>query len=665
MRRVRWVRPAPTGLPHLAHLAHPSHLPHLALLLLALAWTWPLPLHLGNRFAHDPGDPLLVTYLLWWNAHVVPLTDAMWSAPFYWPMPSALALTEHGAGMGVVASPIQWLGGSPLVAYNLLLIASVWLSAVAAYALVRRLTGSGAAAFCAGLAYGFAPYRASQLAHLHLLVAWWMPLALLALHRYADDGRRRWLALFGVSWLLQALTNGYYMFFFPVLLAAWVAVFVPPLRNPRRALAVAGTWIVFSLPLLPVLLRYYTVQTALGLGRTRGEMQMFSASAASFFHSSPLLRFWLAREGRTTEDLLFPGITALAIVAAALVLCRWRGAERRRFFFYAASCVLMSWLAFGPSADGRSLAVLWHAYDWIGWLPGFSGLRVPARFFMLATLCVAIAAGLAVAALTDAYPRLRRLIPAIAAAGLLADGWIAAMPLGVPPRAFAAPLDPRGVVLELPVTDDNINVGAMYRGMLHGLPVVNGYAGYVPPHASVIDWALARKDPSILTELRRGRPLYVTIGNHPEAPAWTAFVEAQNGATLLDVGGGGRLFRLPPAPFARQMSAGAALPATERSRDAQWLTLDLGAERVVRAIELRTRGHVVLLRATLRIETSIDGSAWTLAADEPTGGLAFVGALADPLGVPVRITVPDVRARFLRIDTPAFTAAATTVFGPG
>jgi len=174
-----------------------------------------------------------------------------------------------------------------------------------------------------------------------------------------------------------------------------------------------------------------------------------------------------------------------------------------------------------------------------------------------------------------------------------------------------------------------------------------------------------RKDPSILTELRRGRPLYVAVANHAEAPVWSAFVEAQNGARLLEVGGAGRLYELPPAAFPRQVTVGSAVPASGVVRDDGWLTLDLGTERTVRAVELRTRGHVVLLRATLRVETSADGATWTVAADEPTGGLAFSGALVDPRTVPVRVILPDVRARFVRLDTPAFTAAAVTIYGPG
>jgi F5/8 type C domain len=487
-----------------------------------------------------------------------------------------------------------------------------------------------------------------------MLVTWWMPLALLGLHRYYGDGAkpaearsaRAGLVLFGISWLLQALTNGYYLFYFPILIALWIVVFTNWRSDARRAAAVAGAWILSSVPLIPVLLEYYAVQTSLGLGRTRSEIQLYSASIDSFLQATQLLRFWRLSDGQTMEDRLFPGVTVLAVVGAGLLVRRWRGHEGRRFLFY-----------LGAAALTASLT--------LGWLPVFPGVRVPARFFMLTTLCLAIAAGLAVAALNAAYPRYATVTTCLVAAGLVADGWIVAMPLGPPPRRFATTLARNAVVLELPVTDANVNVAAMYRGTLHGRPVVNGYAGYVPPHASVIDWALVRKDPSILTELRRGRPLYVVVALHPESSTWSRFIEAQNDVKRLEIGGAGTLYELPPAPFARQVTIGRPHAATGADRNDGWLTVDLGAERSIRAVELRTRGHVVLLRATLRVETSADGVAWTVAADEPTGGLAFTGALADPRGVPVRVVLPDVRARFVRLDTPAFTAADVTVYAPG
>ena len=48
--------------------------------LLALIITHPLIWHLSTHVPHDVGDPLLSTYILWWNAHHVPLTAEWWHA---------------------------------------------------------------------------------------------------------------------------------------------------------------------------------------------------------------------------------------------------------------------------------------------------------------------------------------------------------------------------------------------------------------------------------------------------------------------------------------------------------------------------------------------------------------------------------------------------------
>jgi hypothetical protein len=238
------------------------------------------------------------------------------------------------------------------------------------------------------------------------------------------------------------------------------------------------------------------------------------------------------------------------------------------------------------------------------------------------------------------------------------------MPLGAPPRPFGTTLTAGAHVLELPVDDDAVNVAAMYRETLHGLPVVNGYAGYVPPHMVIIGWALNRRDPSILTELRRGHPLYVVVANHPQAPQWTAFMDEQSEAQMIGISGAGRLYLLPAAPYPPQVTIGAAIaPARAESGDG-WLTFDLGSIRTVRAIELRTRGHVVLLRPTLRVETSTDGQSWTVAADELPGALALAGALREPLQVPLRVLLPEPTVRFVRVNAPAFRPDSVTIFGP-
>jgi hypothetical protein len=249
-------------------------------------------------------------------------------------------------------------------------------------------------------------------------------------------------------------------------------------------------------------------------------------------------------------------------------------------------------------------------------------------------------------------------------AAAFVDGWIVAMPLGAPPRPFGMPTVANARVLELPMTDDNVNVAAMYRGTHHRLPVVNGYAGYVPPHAVVIEWALRRHDPSVLTELRRGHPLYVAIANNADSHAWTEFMDAQNDAQMIGVTGAGRLYLMPAAPFPKQVTVGAPLDGVRAEVSGDWLQLDFGRVRTARALDLRTRGHFVWLRSTVRVETSLDGSVWTLAAEEPSGGLTLTGTYVDPRGIPVRIVLPDPAARYIRVNAGAFGTSAATVYGP-
>src|SRR5688500_10734355 len=135
----------------------------------AVVWPWPLGAHLTSRVPHDPGDPILNTWILCCNAHTPPFTNGWWDPPIFYPMRGALALSEHLAGISLISTPVQLAGGNAILGYNVALLLSYALSGVFAFALVERLTGSRLAALCAGLAYACAPYRAGQLAHLQVL----------------------------------------------------------------------------------------------------------------------------------------------------------------------------------------------------------------------------------------------------------------------------------------------------------------------------------------------------------------------------------------------------------------------------------------------------------------------------------------------------------------
>lgn len=639
-------------------------------LLLAVAWTWPLAANLSLRIPHDPGDPILNTWILWWNAHAVPFTERWWNPPIFYPMSGALALSEHLAGIAIVTTPLQWAGVSPLAAYNIALILSFALSGFFAFLLGRRLTGSATAGLCAGLAFGFAPYRASQLAHLQVLTSQWMGLALLAMHAYVEEGRRRWLVVFAGAWLIQALSNGYFLLFFPIVIVLWTAWFTDWRTAPGRGLALAATWISSSVLLVPALLHYARVQRALGLTRTPGEMRLFSAKLDSFVHAGGMLKFWPSSPGETQEGFLFPGITAVALViAAGVAAVIWRRrtlAARSPLLFYSAATILMWALALGPAPDGSSGLGLLRPYTVLTYLPGFDGLRVPARFAMLAALCLAVASSLAFRRLAPSRPVARWTFAAVIVAGLSIDGWMRAMPLVPPPGRVILPEVPRSVVVELPVDEGIVSTAAMYRAMDHGRPLINGYSGHAPPHYTILSLALRRHDPSILPELARGRPLVIAINErYDQDGALRRLVEGLPGVESRGMSSAGALFVVPAGALARVAPEGEALPLSIVEDARELVHVDLGSPRTVRTVAFPLRWHYGELAERLAIETSIDGATWTTAWEDWTGGLALAGALENPREAPVRITLPDVSARYLRIHpAPQWLTRELKVYGP-
>lgn len=305
--------------------------------LLTAALTWPLILHPGSLVPSDLGDPLLNTWILWWNARTVPLTAAWWNAPQFYPFQGALGLSEHLLGLAPITTPVILLTGNPLLAYNAAFFLAFVFSGLAAHFLVFTITRRHDLSFVAGLAFSFAPYRLPQIAHVQVLSAYWMPLALAGLHRYFDvpprgeapDRRRtRWLLLFAGAWFMQALACGYYFFFLSVLVGIWLAWF-GLFRGRTAALARALlAWAVAGLLLAPVFYGYWRISRAYNLKRTMLEIRQFSADIASILKGSDLslLWSWLDVVTRPESDL-FPGLTLVVLAACALVVA-WRIAAR-------------------------------------------------------------------------------------------------------------------------------------------------------------------------------------------------------------------------------------------------------------------------------------------------------------------------------------------------
>ena len=336
-------------------------------LLLTAAMAFPLLRDLSGLLPGDRADPVLNAWILWWSTQSAPLSESWWNAPGFHPYPGMLAYSEHLLGLLPIAAPLQWLTGSPVVTYNVTFLLTFALSGTTAYILGRELTGRRDAAWVAGLAFAFAPYRMSQIPHLQVLASFWMPLALAALHRYSRDRRPRWLAAFAGATLMQGLTNGYYLAYFPVLVALWAIWFSRAGRWRQIGwIGVAG--LVATLPLVPVLATYRQLHAEQGLRRPLSEIAAFSADLTSLAGITPNLASWGALDWSPgPEQELFPGVAIVLLVGVALWRARgWRPRTTEPRYLRAARSVCTALAVLGAGL----LAVRLLVGPWAVELPG-------------------------------------------------------------------------------------------------------------------------------------------------------------------------------------------------------------------------------------------------------------------------------------------------------
>jgi hypothetical protein len=297
---------------------------------LAIAATWPVAGVLTTHLPHDLGDPVLSLTLLQWNATTPLFTSRWWDGIGFYPLADTLTLSDPRLGPSFLSTPIFWMTGSAIAGHNIVFILSYACSALAAHALVRRLTGSDAAGFLAGCAYGFAPFRAAHLAHLELLLAWWMPLSLLAAHLWLETRTRRSLALVTLTVAAQGLFAAYYLPMLGLLLALWVVWFSAG-RVPVRQFAEFAVAVMLGIAALgPLLLHYWRVHEGIGLYRDIGEIRRYSADVSSIWSAAPDVRLWPSFTQENAERYLFPGLT-IVVLALWHAWTRRAGEETARF----------------------------------------------------------------------------------------------------------------------------------------------------------------------------------------------------------------------------------------------------------------------------------------------------------------------------------------------
>ena len=155
---------------------------------LAVIQTWPLASDPGRLSRNDNADTVLNEWALAWVAHQA-VTDPvhLFDANIFHPERYTLAYSESMIVQSAMAAPLLWAGASPVLAYNLVLMAGFALNGWAMAYVLRRWTADNVAAIVAGILFAYNSNILTRLPHMQALHVEFLPLALLALDLEANE----------------------------------------------------------------------------------------------------------------------------------------------------------------------------------------------------------------------------------------------------------------------------------------------------------------------------------------------------------------------------------------------------------------------------------------------------------------------------------------------
>lgn len=523
-------------------------------MLLALAHTWPLVTAPATLSRTDSADGLLNQWILGWVAHaLVTQPLSLFDANIFFPEPRTLAFSEHLAVPALFSAPVFWLGGSPVLAYNVTLWIGLALTGWTTALVLHRWTGDWYAALVAGSLAAFNTDTLTRMAHIQAMHIEFLPLALLALDDVLQRGRGRDAWRLGGWAALQMLCSGYLLVMTGIalavgVLARWREWTGKHLRSRLPLLLLGGA--VATMICAPFLFQYYRVQHDQGLTRSVEEVRFFSGVWQNFISTGARLHFdtWNAPWYRLSNSAAFPGVVPwlLAIVAIATGLA-WR--DRRARMWLAIGLVGAA-LSFGPALPGYSF--LYEA------VPILKGIRAVARFALLPLLAVGVLAAFGLAALRsrlDASHRssFAQVLGVVAVVAVNVENTRAPMAFvrfdGIPPIYSALAAERGAVVAELPFPEPErvaVNAAAVHASIAHWRPLLNGYSGYTP--RSYVEHYLMFQDfpdPSAIDMLRRAGVTHVVV-DVAKLPDAVATLQRVPGVRLLASDTRRRIYRIVP-----------------------------------------------------------------------------------------------------------------------
>jgi len=493
-------------------------LPWLGLALLftagCLVYFWPLPLLWGDHIGPTLGDPLFNLWVLKWGAHQIRLgLPDLWDANIYYPSRGALAFSDHLLGPAAQLALFETVVPNAIAGYNLLFFSSFVASALTVAWVLRRSGLSWVASAMAGWMFAFSSFRLWHLTHLQVLIAQWIPLTLWFWDRLLARRTVKDAALFLLFYLLNLSGGSYlaYMIHFPLL-----AIFLSRAASERRELVslrslrlLIPVVLIAGVAAFAIYLPYARVTHAQGLVRYRSEYRAFGARLSSYFSPADENLYFgegvrkrlgqILGEGAKMflrpENRLFAGFlpTALFFVGA---VAAWRRRREGPVDPWARGLALSGLFCFLLSS-AKIYAPLSRV------IPGLSGMRVPARFYVFVSLTLVYFAARGIDLLLSRVSRPGARTALATAMALFLAVELAPRPIRwerLPreeelPKAYAWIRDQPSVraIVELPMRPGGVETDYLYASTLHWKPIANGFSGYTPE----IYWRLAKRIPLV------------------------------------------------------------------------------------------------------------------------------------------------------------------------
>jgi len=287
-----------------------------AFVLLTIVHTWPLATSPAHLSRNDVGDGLLNTWAIAWVAHQLPRDPVhLFDANIFYPERLTLAYSEAMLVQGVMAMPVLAAGGSPVLAFNLVLMAGLALTGWAFCLLIQRWTGSWAAGYIGGSLAAFNSHVLVRLPHLQTQHVEFIALILFSLDRLVASRRMRDAAWLGLAFALQGLTSVYVLVF-----STWMLIFAVAARAGewlrRRPVNMVGLLTaaaaIAAALMAPYLLAYYELHRLTGFERTVDDGRQYAGSINDYLSTGSRLHYalWSHRFFDESASPTFPGVVA-------------------------------------------------------------------------------------------------------------------------------------------------------------------------------------------------------------------------------------------------------------------------------------------------------------------------------------------------------------------